>query len=415
VLQVVGAVGLALYIHSSRAEPPIDDKEVAEPIESAPARQDAGNVDRRLVTANTRFGFKLYSDLRNREPGKNTFVSPASVAMALAMTYNGAGAETKTAMARALEVDSVSLDELNRGFSALRAALASSDPKVKLEIANSLWGKQGVAFKPDFIDRNRRFFGAEVTNLDFGDPGAPGKINSWVKQKTHDKIDKIVDEIDPMTVLYLINAIYFKGAWSDEFKKTETKDEPFKAMGGDVRVPMMHQSDSYQHLDGKDFQAVSLPYGSGRVSMYVFLPSENSSLAEFQKSLTAENWDQWMTQFKKTPGDIGLPRFKLEFEATLNDTLKAMGMEIAFDPDRADFSGIADGDRIYISRVKHKSFCEVNEEGTEAAAVTSVEMRTTSAMRPQKRFRMIVDRPFFFAIRDNQTGSVLFMGSVVKP
>jgi serpin B len=274
-----------------------------------------------------------------------------------------------------------------------------------------------VRFKPVFLQRNKQFFGAEITNLDFNDPSSPSKINSWVKDKTSGKIDKIIDQIDSMAVLYLINAIYFKGAWADEFKKADTKDEPFKTAGADQpNVPMMHRSGSYRYVESEGFQAVSLPYGGGRVSMYVFLPSESSSLAEFQRSLTAQNWDQWMSRFVKTPGDLGLPRFKLEFEATLNDSLTSMGMGLAFDADRANFKGIADSsDNISISRVKHKTYCDVNEEGTEAAAVTSVEMVATSAMRPQKRFRMIVDRPFFFAIRDNETGTLLFMGSVVDP
>jgi serine protease inhibitor len=416
---VTGASLLAAAIaFSPRKAPSENDKNLHEVGETAMSDQTpAVNLDPRLVAANSKFGFKLYSSIARESAGKNVFISPASVAIALAMTYNGAEAETQKAMASTLEFDSMSLDDLNRGFAALRACLTSPDPKVKLEIANSLWAKQGVKFKPAFIERNKEFFGAEVTTLDFGDPGSPAKINSWVKQKTNGKIDQIVDQIDPMNVLYLINAIYFKGAWQDEFKKDSTKDEPFTTAGGDhPNVPMMHQSGSYRYLESDGFQAVSLPYGGGRVSMYVFLPSEGSDLAKLQKSLTAQNWDQWMSKFGKFPGEIGIPRFKVEFDVTLNDALSSLGMGIAFDPNRANFRGMAELDEnISISRVKHKTFCEVNEEGTEAAAVTSVEMRATSAMRPQKPFRMIVDRPFYFAIRDNQSGAILFMGSIIDP
>jgi serpin B len=409
---LAGVIAFSPHAQPNPNEEATEATEMSKPEETA---QDAGSVDQRLIGANTRFGFKLYAELARRSEGKNLFISPTSISMALAMTYNGAVAETKDAMAQTLEIQSLNHDELNRGFSALRAALTGTDAKVKLQIANSLWGKQSIRFNPDFIQRNRRFYGAEVTTLDFGDPASPGKINAWVKDKTAGKIDKIIDQIDPQAVLYLLNAIYFKGTWADEFKKSDTKDEPFK-IAGSPSVPIMHQSGKYQYLENPKFQAVALPYGGNRASMYIFLPAEGSSLAEFHRSLTAQNWAQWMSQFAKLQGDIGVPRFKLEYEMLLNDPLKALGMGVAFDADRANFTGIADSsENISISRVKHKTFVDVNEEGTEAAAVTSVEMVTTSAIRVQKTFRMIVDRPFFFAIRDNQTGQVLFMGSVADP
>lgn len=181
---------------------------------------------------------------------------------------------------------------------------------------------------------------------------------------------------------------------------------------------MMSQSGRYVYFEGKDFQAVNLPYGQGRVSMYVFLPSTNTTLDDFHKNLTPENWETWMNSFRLTPGDIMLPRFKVEFEVGLKDTLKALGMAEAFDPGIADFSGMAKltpTERLFISEVKHKAFAEVNEEGTKAAAVTSVAIATGSITIPPKPFVMKVDRPFFFAIRDNVTGALLFMGSIVDP
>lgn len=391
------------------------------PASSNAAMEDQNNkptgdsVDSRLISANTRFGFKLYAEVLKHSSGKNVFVSPASVGLALAMTYNGAVGETKQAMERALEIQGMSHAELNRSYAQLRQALESADPKVQLNIANSLWARKGVIFNPDFIERDKQFYGAQVTALDFNDPGAPAVINSWVADKTKGKIDKIVDNIDPQSILFLINAIYFKGTWTAEFDKAQTREEPFTTGSGQQkRHPMMHQSGTYDYYEGKDFQSVSLPYGGGRASMYIFLPGEGASLDQFQKDLTAANWDSWMKQFVKTKGDIGVPRFKVEYEIGLNEALKALGMAVAFDQARADFSGIT-SEKAFISQVKHKTFAEVNEEGTEAAAVTSVEMTVTSVQRPRKSFRMIVNRPFFCAIRDNKTGTVLFVGSITDP
>ena len=374
-------------------------------------------IDARLVSANTRFGLKLYGEVLKQNAGKNVFISGSSVALALAMAYNGAEAETKQSMARALELQAMSEGEVNQAFRDLNAALASPDPQVQLQIANSLWARKGINFKPDFIQRTKDFYGAEVAELSFDDPNAPGKINEWVSDKTKGKIDKIVDQISPDAILFLINAIYFKGKWSAEFDKANTKDETFTMGDGrQKKVPMMNRSGDYKYFEDKNFQAVSLPYGGKRVAMYVFLPASGTSLEAFHKSLTAENWENWMEKFQQTPGDVALPRFKMEFEAELNDALKALGMGAAFDPSQANFSRMVQlANNVYISKVKHKSFVEVNEEGTEAAAVTSTEMRTTSIQMPRQRFRMVVDRPFFFAIRDNQTGAVLFMGSILDP
>ena len=379
--------------------------------------QAGGPLDPRLAAANVKFGFKLYSQLLRESAEKNIFVSPSSVALCLTMAYNGAGGATRAAMARALETEGLSLDELNRAYAGFRAALENPDAKVKLQIANSLWARQGAPFKPDFLQRTRDYFGARVTALNFDDPAAPATINQWVSEKTNGKIDKIVDQIDANSVLFLINAIYFKGAWEKTFDKAKTREQDFTLVGGTKRVPMMSQSGNYAYLESSDFQAVSLPYGGGRVSFYVFLPSPSSSLAAFEKSLNESSWQQWMDQFRATDGDISLPRFRVTYEASLNDALKAMGMGVAFDPAQADFSGMMDtsDQRVYISRVKHKTFAEVNEEGTEAAAVTSTEMRTTSMQAPRRRFRMIVDRPFFCAIRDNTSGTILFMGSIYDP
>lgn len=374
-------------------------------------------VDPRLASANTDFGFKLFAEIARQGAGKNVFISPSSIVLCLAMAYNGAEGETKQAMARALEAQGMTLEELNRAYAGLKAALENPDPKVQLLIANSLWARKGIKLNPEFIKRAKQFYEAQVTELDFDDPASVATINRWVSDNTKAKIDKIIDSIERDTILFLINAIYFKGKWANEFAKERTKEDAFHPESGpERRAQMMSQSGSYRYYEAKNFQAVSLPYGGGRVSMYIFLPAKGATLAEFQKGLTAANWQSWMQEFAESEGDVTLPRFRVEYEVTLNDALKALGMEVAFDASRANFTGMLQGGQnAYISKVKHKTFVEVNEEGTEAAAVTSTEMRATSAMRPRQRFRMVVDHPFFCAIRDNTTGTVLFMGSITEP
>ncbi|MBD2058503.1 serpin family protein [Oculatella sp. FACHB-28] len=377
---------------------------------------EGSDVDTRLVAANTRFGFKLFSQIleQNGEP-TNLMVSPTSVAIALAMTYNGASGTTQQAMAEALELEGMSLEEINQANAALELALENADPEVQLAIANSLWSREDTSFNPDFLQRNRDFYSAEVASLDFTNPSAIATINSWVNRNTQEKISEVIQEINPSVVLFLINATYFKGNWTTPFNAELTSDRSFTLLDGSQKQhPTMSQRGFYAYLETDQFQAVSLPYGeSERLSMYVFLPRESSSLTAFQQNLTAENWETWMSQFSREEGAISLPRFKLEYETQLNEALQTLGMAVAFDAEQADFSGMSD-ESLSISRVKHKTFIEVNEEGTEAAAVTSVEMQLTSAPA-NSPFQMEVDRPFFYAIRDNQTETVLFMGTVVEP
>jgi len=371
-------------------------------------------VDSKVVAANTKFGFKLYKEILKQDSNKNVFVSPTSVAIALSMTYNGARGETQQAMAKALELQGITLPTVNQANNALKASLENADPEVQLSIANSLWAKQGVTFKPDFLERNRQFYGAKVTELDFTNAEATRTINNWVKENTRGKIDQVVDQLKPDDVLFLINAIYFKGNWTKKFDQNQTAERPFYLSNGTQKQhPMMSQSGKYRYYENETFQAVSLPYGKGRLSLYVFLPRENNSLDAFQQQLAVENWQQWMNQFRMRNGSIQLPRFKFDYDIQLNNALKVLGMESAFS-DGADFSNMTSAS-VAINEVKHKTFVEVNEEGTEAAAVTSVGVALTSAQMPEEPFQMVVNRPFFCAIRDNQTGTVLFMGSLREP
>ena len=372
--------------------------------------------DRKLVSANTDFGFGLFSELNKKDTGKNIFLSPTSIGLCLSMAFNGAAAETSTAMGATLRLHGMGVNELNDAYAQWRAALQKPHSTIDLEIANSIWARNGVQFRSEFIDANKRFYGAEVATLNFSDPGSVSVINSWVNNKTRGKIPRIVGDISSDSMLFLVNAVYFKGKWTTAFDRAKTANGSF-TMGSGVRQqrPMMRQSGDYQYLENEKFQAIGLPYGEGDLSMYIFLPSKDSSLSTFQSNLTAGAWDTWMSDFALATGEIVLPRFKVEYEATLNDALKAMGMAVAFDPQRADFSAMLQTSlRPFISEVKHKAFAEVNEEGTEAAAATSTEVRAISAMIPTRKFRMVVDRPFFFAIRDNASGALLFIGSVVN-
>ena len=351
-----------------------------------------------------------FRDLQERDSEGNIFISPLSISIALTMTYNGAVGETERAMAEVLEIDELDLATINHSNAALRTSLENSGPKVEISIANSIWSRQGVDFNADFLERNRLFFGAEIASLDFSAPEATATINEWVSTNTKGKIKKIVQEIDPGTLLFLINAIYFKGSWQEEFDRSQTRTDIFYLSdGSEKRVPMMHRDGAYPYFRGEHFEAAGLPYGDGDVIMYIFLPNHDSNLDEFLSSLSAENWANWLSQFSPVRENsmMIIPRFKLEYEASLNDTLKALGMDIAFGSG-ADFSGM--GPSLFISEVRHKAVVEVNEEGTEAAAVTVV-VGVTS-LPPIFR----VDRPFFFVpFTTLKTETILFMGTVTEP
>jgi len=374
-------------------------------------------LDRRLVRANNILGFNIFDELRAKQAEENIFISPASIITALAMTYNGAEAETREAMENTLGFESMSQEEVNQAFADLLTILHNPDPEVEMTVANSLWAREGVEFKEDFLQRNNDYFDARVTALDFDDHAAAERINKWVKDQTGGAIEDIIEPpIDPLTVLFIINAIYFNGEWTEPFDPDLTREIPFHlSSGAEKDIPVMFKNDEFSYLETALFQAVRLPYGKNeRLAMYVFLPSAENGLDDFLEELNPGTWNDWAASFSNREGELGLPRFEFEYEISLNESLKALGMEIAFDDTAADFSGMRDiPPRLFISDVKHKSFIDVNEEGTEAAAATSVEIRVESA-RPD-HFTMIIDRPFFFAIADDLTGIILFMGSLLEP
>ena len=385
--------------------------------QTKPARPADLKVDGRVTGAINDLGFRLFAEMSRADGDKNIFISPASIELALAMTYNGAGGTTKTAMAKAMGLGALTLDDVNKGNAQLLSLLKSPDPKVELAIANSLWGRQGLTFKQDFLRRVGTSYQAKLTTLNFAKPQAADTINTWVSDNTRGKIPTLVDP--PMledAVLVLVNAIYFKGAWTTPFDTKQTQDGPFTLANGTKKtMPMMRQRDSLRYLETESFQAVSLPYGEGNVVMDVILPKPGVTPAAFHGSLTAANWNRWARQFRSREGMIVMPRYKAQFETSLKPALTALGMGIAF-TDNASFPGLLEGvqKRLLISDAIHKTVLEVNEEGTVAAGVTGVVVGVTS-MPMDPPFEMVVDRPFFVTIRDNPTGVLLFMGMINNP
>jgi serine protease inhibitor len=368
----------------------------------------------RLVDVNNQFGLDLYREIYGYEKeARNLMVSPLSVALALAMTYNGAETTTREAMENALRLKGFTREEINVAYQSLVKELASLDPKVLLSIANSIYYRKDFLVEKDFVDLNKKFYDAEVSPLDFASPSAVEVINGWVKTKTNGKITEILKEITPNQVMFLLNAIYFKGIWAKEFNKKMTADLPFyPSKGGSVAVPMMMRTDTLDYAANDLFSAIRLPYGSGNFNMFVFLP-RGDEVSGFIKQLTPANWSAWMKLFKETQTvEIRMPRFKFAYEIKLNDVLTSMGMGIAF-TGAADFRGINRSGGLNIDYVKHKTFVEVNEEGTEAAAVTIVAIEK-NMFGPEKVI-FTVDRPFFFVITEKSTGAILFMGTVKDP
>ncbi len=367
-----------------------------------------------LVTANTAFAFDLYPELLAEAPDENTFVSPLSISMAFHMVYNGAASATKDAIADVLHIAEMPLDDLNFANAVLLSHLAYADSDVVSEIANSIWMRDSFEplVKTDFVDRNRFAYLAEVATRDFGDDATVDEINGWVSERTHEKIPRVLDPPIPEdAMMYLINAIYFNGSWTEQFDKTKTTDRTFTlASGVQKPVPAMFRHDRMDYLETESFQAVRLPYGDGRFSAYVFLPQTGHSLDSFHASLTRENWTSWLGSFSPMQGTLYLPKFEFRYKTDLKSPLSRLGMGIAFS-DAADFTNIADA-ALTISDARHMSFVRLDEEGTEAAAVTIIGVYATSV---PMTFTMDVNRPFFFAIADSTTGSILFMGSVVDP
>ncbi|MDP2901400.1 MAG: serpin family protein [Candidatus Bathyarchaeota archaeon] len=377
----------------------------------------AASVDRSLVTANTDFAVRLLRELRSEQGGENIFISPLSVSIALTMVYNGADSATKEAMATALGLSGMSDDAVNTAYSQLIESIMSADSSVALNIGDSVWIRSGFApqVKATFTDALSKYFASEVYAKPF-DASTVSEVNSWVSKETNGKIRTLLDQIDNDNVMFLINAIYFKGDWVDKFDESLTSPADFtRADGSVVPVEMMTRTGDYAYYGDPGVQVARLPYGRDKIAMYVFLPAEGSSLESFTAGLTGEDLDAYFSKLHKAELVLGLPKLKLEYgKVDLKDALTSLGMGVAFDRDAADFNGIADvvSERLYIAFVDHKAVVEINEKGTEAAAATNVGISLSSA---PMTIPFTVDRPYMFVIRDDRSGSILFSGLITDP
>jgi serpin B len=380
----------------------------AEPVKATPADVAAA------VEGNTAFALKMYKEVRTQEG--NLFLSPYSISTALAMTYAGARGETATEMARTLHF-TLGQEKLHPALAKLAGQLKGEGKKrgYELKIANALWGQHGYAFLPEFLELNRTVYGAGFKKVDFlqDTEEARKTINAWAEKETEGKIKDLLQRgvLNRDTRLVLTNAIYFKAAWQRQFDKAQTRVEVFRgAAGREIKVPMMHQTSDFRYFADDTLQVLELPYKGREVSLVVLLPRRTDGLFELEGRLTGANLKRWLGGLRQATVHVILPRFETTSELTLTKLLSAMGMPRAFTSSMADFSGMDGTDRLFLQAAVHKAFVQVNEVGTEAAAATAVAAADES--EPQS-FR--ADHPFLFLIRDNRSGSVLFLGRLVEP
>jgi serine protease inhibitor len=374
-----------------------------------------GQPEKEIAQSANKFGLELFQNLNASNEDRDMFISPLSVSLAFGMAFNGAAGSTREAIQNTLELPGLSVDEINNSYRTLIDFLTGLDSEVIFEIANSIWYRKGFPIEQSFLDVNSTYFDAEIAGLDFSDPAAADIINAWVDEKTHGKIKDIVQPpIDPLTMLYLINAVYFYGYWTYAFDPEKTIDHPFHLYdGSETTCSMMYQLNEFPYLETQDFQAVSLPYGESKFNMALFLPIPDVDINELIARLTDTGWDTWINSMAPCSVYVQMPKFKLEEEYSLKEVLCAMGMMEAFSPETADFSNITKAMDLYISAVRHKTFVKVDEDGTEAAAVTIIEFGTTCLIPSTKYF--VLDRPFIFAIYERESDAILFMGKLMKP
>jgi serpin B len=384
-----------------------------------PVNADEPSPDtKEVVAGNTAFALNLYGKLRTTDG--NLFFSPYSISAALAMTYGGARGQTAEQMARVLQFTMVPTNKLHSAFGALKAGIDSVQRRgtVQLNTANALWPQKGYPFLDDYLDLLKKHYGASITPLDYqgNKEAACRTINHWVEEQTQRKITDLIrpEALNSQTRLVLVNAIYFKGKWASPFKPQVTTEDVFHPTATkEVKCQMMHQRGDFAYAETPDLQILELPYAGGDLSMIVFLPRKTDGIGTLESNLRSARLVEWMGGLKREELSVELPRFKQTSQFSLADSLKNMGMALAFE-NGADFSGM-DGRKngLFIGAVEHKAYVEVNEEGTEAAAATATTMMDTAAFVRVREFR--ADHPFIFLIVDKNTGSVLFMGRVMEP
>jgi len=402
----VATLGIALAVACSGATEPRPQPSPV--LEALPRALSAG--EQKIIAANNEFSFSLFRQLGAAESDSNVFVSPLSASMALGMAMTGASGTTFDEMRATLGFGTTSESEIDQGYKSLITLLRGLDPGVDFRIANSIWTREGFPVTPAFLDAGRTWFDAQAASLDFASPTAVKSINDWVSTATAGKIPTILDRIKSDEVMFLINAIYFKGSWRAKFDPALTIDAPFHGIAGDQPMKLMHREGTIRYMQTPAFSAVDLPYGNSAYSMSVVLPNVGQSVDAVLASLRTDTWSAWTTQFQDAELDLHLPRLALTWERMLIPDLQALGMRAPFQAGAADFSRMSPaGDRLFISTVKQKTYVNVNEEGTEAAAVTNVGISLTSApLRTQFR----VDRPYVFVIRERLSGTILFLGAI---
>ncbi len=372
--------------------------------------------EKQLIDGSTRFGIELMQQIAGIDPESNHFISPLSIVLAAGMLLNGAEGETYEQIQEMLGLDGMDQQEINEAGQSLIELLAGFDNKVVFNIANSVWYRNTFEVETDFLQANQYYFDALVQKVDFNDPATVDLINEWVEDKTEGLINEIVQDIDPLVMMFLINAIYFNGEWTLQFDPDLTDKKPFFLSDGtesEVDMMRLEDAENLEYATGENWQAVNLYYGDAGFAMTLVLPDENISLYEWFREMDLEIWSAFTRRFINVTLDLEMPKFELEYEVDLNDLLEEMGMVDAFYPDRSDFSRInSDYEDLHVSDVLHKSFVRVDEEGTEAAAVTSIGFRATSV--PQ-RVHIRFDRPYFYVIREVESNTPLFMGMMSNP
>lgn len=369
----------------------------------------------KIVAADNQFGLELFRKVNaSIDEPKNTMISPMSVSLALAMVYNGTAGNTKKQMEDMLHKANLSPEDINQSYKDLVAALQSHDPKVELSISNAIFYRNSFSVKNDFITTNQNYYQAEVSGLDFSKTTETlNKVNGWVNTQTKGKIDKIIEQVKPEDIMYLLNAIYFNGEWKYSFDTKETKDMPFtKENNTTVQVPTMTIENSFNYYSHQKFELLEMPYGSGKYSMLIFLPGTGKKTDDVISLMSAENVEDWISKLTEQKKEVFLPKFEFKFDDSLKDELASLGMTDAFNDAQANLSGISDAAKLVISEVMHKSYIKVDERGTEAAAVTGITVGLTS-MPVDNSFR--ADHPFVFAIREKDTKAILFIGKVMDP
>ncbi|MDY6778901.1 MAG: serpin family protein [Candidatus Nanohaloarchaea archaeon] len=375
----------------------------------------AGKVGSQVVRANNAFGLNMTHRLAATEQG-NVFISPLSISSSLLLAYNGATGTTQEAMADTLALGNMSKQQIRSEYRALLGSLRHVDSSIQLQIANSVWIKDSFSsqVRQSYRKQVEQAFDAQVFVEPFNQATVK-KMNAWVKRKTNGKIPAIIKRFRQREVMFLVNALYFKGAWSDRFKKSDTETTEFTTPNGTVTVKMMSQRDEFQYTETGRFKLVRLPYGREVIAMYVLLPRQQgqtkpASVTAMLEDTSPQELRKAINQAEQQKVEVKLPRFEMRYRKGLKQTLRAMGMDPAFQA--GGFNGIANSTRLAISRVTHKTYVKVNEKGTEAAAVTATGVMTTSAPRYRQ---FIADRPFFFIIRDDRTGTILFSGVIRNP